>query len=315
MNYTTKTAVLVVAFRRADLYEQTLRAVREARPPRLYVALDAPREHVPGEKERCAQTAARTAQIVDWPCEIFLDQATRNLGMNLRVSSAIDWIFRHEERAIIIEEDCLAHPSFFHFCDELLERYGADERIAMISGNQFVPGGWPCNGASYTLARLAQVWGWASWRRAWRNYDHQMKAWPEERRRGQLLRRTFPNPRDRTYWRKNFDDLRTPGCWDYRWCFTRWRHDQHALVPAVNLCTNLGFGSDATNTKGPNHPAANVPLTPMSFPLRHPAHLALDDALDEQTARLLFSEGGFPAWWKYQREQRLGRWFPGLFGP
>ena len=291
MSYTTKTAVLVVPFSRADCYERTLRAIREARPPRLYLAMDAPRPHVAGEAERVAATRAVTARVVDWPCEVRTLVAEKNLGPNPRVASAVDWIFSHEERAIIFDDDCVAHPTFFQFCDELLEKYADDERVGMISGNQFVPGGWPgADGASYAFARLGQIWGWATWRRAWRNYDYDMQAWPAARR-SDFLSRIFPRRRDQVYWRKNFDDIRDPGCWDYRWCFARWLHRQVAVVPAVNLSQNIGFRPDATHTTQLDHPAANVPLVALEFPLRHPARVALDEALDAETTRLIFSTG------------------------
>ena len=41
------------------------------------------------------------------------------------------------EEGIVLEDDCLPHPSFFRFCEELLERYREDERIAMVSGDNF----------------------------------------------------------------------------------------------------------------------------------------------------------------------------------
>lgn len=296
MTYQTENAVLVIPFRRPALFERTLRAVGAVRPRRLYVAQDAPRLHVAGETERCRETFALIDQLVDWPCEIFRHQAPHNLGGSIRVSSAISWLFENEERAIILEEDCVTHPTFFRFCDELLEHYANDERVAMISGNQFVPGGWPQTGASYSFARLAQIWGWASWRRAWKHFDYGMRHWPDERRKGDLLRRTFARRRDRRYWRINFDDIRDPGCWDYRWRFANWRHNQAAIVPCVNLSSNIGFGFGATHTVQSNHPAAAVPLVAMEFPLRHPARFVLDDALDRETTRILFSTG--PIWFR-----------------
>jgi hypothetical protein len=45
------------------------------------------------------------------------------------VSGGIERFFEHEEQAIILEDDCLLHPDFFRFCDELLDCYVDDERI------------------------------------------------------------------------------------------------------------------------------------------------------------------------------------------
>ena len=309
----TKTAVLFVMFRRADLVGRCFAAVQSARPACLYLAADGPRPQVAGEDEQCARTRAVVEAMIDWPCDVHRDYATQNLGSGRRVSEAITWAFRTEERLIIIEDDCVADPTFFRFCDELLEYHANDDRVAMISGDQFVPGGWPCAGASYAFVRLAQIWGWATWRRAWRNFDFNMGAWPDEQRRG-LLGRIFSARRDRRHWTGNFNHALSIDCWDYQWCFARWRLGQAGIVPDRNLVTNIGFGPGALHTKAANHPVAALPRTPMEFPLKHPQVLAFDNALDEQSARRLFC-GGFTAWWNYQRDQRLARWLPALFPP
>ena len=306
-------AVLFIVFSRAPFARQVLQAIRAARPARLYLAADAPRPNVPADAPACAETWSTIRGAIDWPCDVRELRGERNLGPARFIPHAIDWFFSTEERGVILEEDCVPHPDFFRFCDELLERYASDERVAMISGSQFVRGGWPCGGHSYAAIRLSQIWGWATWRRAWRDYDFEMKAWPADRAGG-LLERTFARASDRRHWRKAFDHAHTINSWDYQWCFARWRRGQVGLVPATNLVSNIGFGPAALHTKAANHPVANLPAGPMEFPLRHPPTLAIDDALDAHFARLLFADG-LAAWWNYQRDQRLARWLPALFPP
>jgi hypothetical protein len=313
MSYATTSAVLVIVFNRAEFARELLQAIGVARPRRVYLAADHPRPHVATDAPRCAETWQVARAAIDWPCEVFTLQSPQNMGPARFIPHAIDWLFRHEERGIILEEDCIPHPDFFRFCDELLERYAHDERVAMISGSQFVPGGWPCGGNSYAFVRLSQIWGWATWRRAWKNYDFEMRAWPEQRRAG-LIERTFKRGHDRRHWRRNFDHALEIDSWDYQWCFARWQRGQAGIVPARNLISNIGFGPEALHTTAVNHPAANVPRVALDFPLRHPPAVVLDDRLDWQFSRLLFSDG-FQAWWNYQRDQRLARWLPWIFPP
>jgi hypothetical protein len=313
MSYTTSSAVLLILFNREAFAQRLLAAVRAVRPARLFLAADAPRPHVPTDAATCRQTWASVRDAIDWPCEVQTLQPARNIGPARFIPQAVDWMLTREECGIILEEDCIPHPDFFRFCDELLGRYAAEDRVAMISGCQFVPAGWPCGGASYAAVRLSQIWGWATWRRAWQHYDFEMKAWPEERRRG-LLQRVFATRRDQRHWTDNFDHALEIDSWDYQWCFARWRRGQVGLVPARNLVSNIGFGPEALHTKAANHPVANLPAVGLDFPLRHPPALQLDDALDAQFSRLLFC-GGFTAWWNYQRDQRLARWLPWIFPP
>ena len=54
-------------------------------------------------------------EAVDWPCEVSTNYSDVNLGCGERVSSGLDWVFDSVERAIVLEDDCLPHPSFFPF--------------------------------------------------------------------------------------------------------------------------------------------------------------------------------------------------------
>lgn len=197
---------------------------------------------------------------------------------------------------MIFEEDCVPNPSFFPFCDELLDRYADDPRVGMISGDQFVRGGWSFPGAaSYGFAQLTQIWGWAGWRRAWAHYDDAMSQWPQARRQDVLLRRIFPRYHPhRRYWRRRFDDCYASKvqAWDYRWAFARWLNGMFGIAPATNLVSYIGFRDDALHTRG-SHPLATLPTRAVESPLIHPTAVRADAALDSRTARLLFYEGGY----------------------
>ena len=51
-SYPLNTAVLFLTFNRLDTTEQVFQVIRKARPPRLYVASDGPRDNKPGEAEK-----------------------------------------------------------------------------------------------------------------------------------------------------------------------------------------------------------------------------------------------------------------------
>lgn len=169
-------AVLFLVFNRPDTTRQVLDSIRQARPPRLYVAADGAREDRPGERERCERVRG-IATDVDWPCEVHTLFRARNLGCKTAVSGGISWFFEQEEEGIILEDDVLPDQSFFVFCEELLERYRHEAKVTMISGDYF-HGNNHQPTASYFFSRYTHIWGWASWRRAWQHYDREMAQWP-----------------------------------------------------------------------------------------------------------------------------------------
>ena len=247
---TTQNAVLMLVFNRPDVTEQVFQAVRNARPPRLYVAADGPRPGQPQEEE----TTARVREVfkhVDWPCEVHTRFLTENLGCRNAVSSAIDWFFSKEEQGIVLEDDVLPSPAFFSYCDTMLERYKHDERVFSVVGNNLVEP-WYQHPESYFFSKVFFVWGWASWRRAWQHYDVNMSAWPNTRLQVNALPYTPNQKLHHAYWDLVFDLAfkNQISTWDHQWTFAHWENNAVCVTPANNLVRNIGFGADATHTSG-----------------------------------------------------------------
>jgi len=283
----TVSPILFLIFNRPDTTRQVFEAIRMAQPPRLYVAADGPRSDRPGESERCEE-ARQIATQVDWNCEVQTLFRDGNLGCAKAVSEAISWFFSHEELGIILEDDCLPEPSFFSFQDELLERFKHDDRVALISGNNFQRAP-RRDDRSYYYSVFNHIWGWGSWRRAWGKYDHAMSAWPTLRNQ-HWLRDFLGTKAAATYWARQFEETAKGNIdsWGYRWTYSCWREGMISVLPEVNLVKNIGFGSEATHTTGDNSNDVSSRTRPIEFPLRHPVHMIVDRQADSYTIKTRF---------------------------
>ncbi len=279
--------VLFLIFNRPDTTQQVFDAIRSAQPPRLYVAADGPREGRAGESERC-NTVREIATQVDWPCEVKTLFRDTNRGCRLAVSGAIDWFFENEEEGIILEDDCLPHPTWFRFAEELLENYRHDERIMCISAQHFHGKAYRPE-HSYFFSRYNHCWGWASWKRAWAYYDHEMDLWPELKDTPWLFYLGIGSKSFQVNWTRIFDMAykNEVDTWDYRWTFSCWTQSGMTILPSSNLVTNIGFGEDATHTTGTS-PLAGLPIEEMIFPLKHPIAVIRDFEADKWTDRNVF---------------------------
>ena len=250
-------------------------AIRQAKPPKLFVVADGPRDDRPDEAEKC-KAARAIIERVDWECEVIKNYSDVNLGCQKRVSSGLDWVFNSVEEAIIIEDDCLPHPTFFRFCEELLEKYRYDERIMMISGFNILEQ-WKSDIQSYHFTYYGSIWGWASWRRAWHYYDVNIKLWskPETRER---LRDIVGDSKQYLTRKKHFEDIYYGriDTWDYQWDFARLLQSGLSVVPSKNLISNIGFNQAATRTTVDSKGFSKIPLFPMTFPLIEPYTLTAD---------------------------------------
>jgi hypothetical protein len=262
-----KTAILFIVFNRPNTTNRVFEKIRQAKPPRLYVASDGPREGYEGEKEKVIKTR-EIATIVDWPCEVKTLFRDKNLGCKNGVSTAITWFFKHEEQGIILEDDCVPHLDFFSFCENLLNYYADDEKVGAITGNNFQNNKWR-GSASYYFSKFAHCWGWATWRRAWHHNDTDLKFWPKWRNSKDWLN-SMPDKVERRFWQNNFDRVYAGeiDTWDYPWDASRFRKGFVAATPNVNLVSNIGFGEGATHTISKNSQFSNMPtyeLGPMVY--------------------------------------------------
>jgi len=264
------TPVAFMIFRRPETTRKVFEQIAAARPQRLFIVADGPRSAQ--EAERC-QAARAVVERIDWPCEVHRNYADENMGLRKRIPSGLDWVFSHVERAIILEDDCLPHPTFFRFCEELLEYYADDTRVVHITGTNFGFQRTSSNASdSYYFTRYTHVWGWATWKRAWAQYDADMEAWHIPEKRRQILSR-FPWWM-RSYWNNVYEavDRRQIDTWAYQWLLTCLLHDGLTATPFENLVSHIGVGEGAVHyaKTSTDDGVSFRALEPVQFPLKHP---------------------------------------------
>lgn len=281
-------AILFLIFNRLDTTRKVFQSIREAKPPRLYIASDGPRLAHKGEEEQVQSVRKYVLASIDWDCEIKTLYREANLGCKMAVESAITWFFDHEESGIILEDDCVPDLSFFCFCQELLAYYQNDNRVMAISGSNLQLNRKQRDKYSYYFSRYPHCWGWATWRRAWHLYDKEMQLWPEIRDnewlKDILSNRSEERYRYRTYqkiYEKKYDS------WAYLWEFTCWVQGGLTVLPRTNLVSNIGYSSQGTHTHNTKSPFSNLATRSMEFPLLHPPFMIRDSKADSFTRYLV----------------------------
>ena len=280
--------VLFLIFNRPDTTQRVFEAIRQAKPARLFVAADGPREDRPGEAEKCAQ-ARSIIENVDWDCEVVTLFREKNLGCGKAVSSAIDWFFENVEEGIILEDDCLPSQPFFMYCQELLEYYRQDTRIMQISGSNFIKSEMD---ESYFFSKYGPCWGWATWKRAWKYYDVDMRLWPVVKVK--KLHYDFCFDEDEIKAREDIFDSVYNGAidtWDYQWVFAKLVNNGLSITPKENLVSNIGFSEDATHTRDKGNIRENFERKELVFPLLHPPFMLKNYEMDRKYFEAFLKKG------------------------
>jgi hypothetical protein len=287
------TAILFLVFNRPETTVKVFETIRKARPRRLYIAADGPREKRQGEAEAVAKVR-EIATAVDWPCEVKTLFRKHNLGCKYAVSGAIDWFFSQEECGIILEDDIVPNQGFFEYCQSALEQYRNDPRVGMVTGHS-IDGAHKSSIHQYStkFSIYGLIWGWATWRHVWNEYDVELVEWAPEKI-DFLLRQKSSNSLYVDMWRKIFSDVQCGkiNSWDYQLNYILLKKNLFCVMPPHNLIDNIGFNQDATHTIGdpPDWLIDSSPIVPEHVIFSKPK---VDVQLDRAIASKIF---GITAW-------------------
>ncbi|MDZ4816300.1 MAG: glycosyltransferase family 2 protein [Verrucomicrobiota bacterium] len=281
-------AVAVIVFNRPRHAARLLATLEQVKPNKLFVIADGPREGG-ADDAKCAEVRALFDRV-PWDCQVFRNYSEKNLGCGPRPATGISWVFEHVDEAIILEDDCVPDLTFFPYCQELLKRYRDDNRIMQISGNNFQFGSrsFP---SSYYFSNFFHCWGWATWKRAWTHFSHEMTDW-NNLDKDVFLRSIINDPAFVKSWKKTFDYAASAGrnhIWDYPWLYSCWRQKALCVLPAHNLVSNRGFDDEGgTHTHGKSR-YMDMVIAPLEFPLKHPDRKVADIPSDNYTQKTMFN--------------------------
>ena len=275
------TPILFNIFNRPEPTRKVLEAIRQQQPAKLYIHADGPRMGHPTDADNVEACKAIISELIDWPCDLQLFYETENKGCGHGPADAITWFFENEEQGIILEDDCLPHPDFFRFAEEMLERYKDDARITSIAGSNFQDGK-KRGKASYYFSNHNRIWGWATWRRVWKQYDYYLSI-ETDQSICSLIDQYFSRGRDRKYWKRVLYNVQNnqlnDSCWDYQFMYLQWKLNGMTITPNVNLVSNIGDGSDATHTNWVNNPNLNRKVTSL-YPIVYTDEVRISTAAD-----------------------------------
>lgn len=273
------TAVLFLIFNRPDTTIRVFEAIRQAKPPRFYVAADGPRKDKVGEKEKCEEVRSIIKQV-DWDCEVKTLFRDENLGCGKAVSQAITWFFEQEEEGIILEDDVFPHPDFFLYCEELLERYRSCDNVGVIAGHNHLYRNIDRE-TSYGFIHMSHIWGWATWRRVWKMYDFGLDTYTE-RDFIDGLKQNISNRNVIRYWKTIYNDMKEHkiDTWDFQLFISLASNRIFSIIPYHNLTKNIGFDERATHTLVAEQREMDVEISSI-YPIIHPSEIVADkEAID-----------------------------------
>jgi len=245
------TPILLNIFNRPSTTEIVFNQLRKIRPTKLFIAADGPRDGNDFDAVNCLKTRELVSHI-DWPCEVYKLFRDKNLGCDIAVPEAISWFFDNVNEGIILEDDCLGNESFFKFCDFLLNKYRNIDEVMMISGDNFQDS--VKENYSYYFSKYANIWGWATWKRAWLQYHDNFLDLNSEKIKNEI-NLSLKTKEEQKYWFNFYKKIKIKKIenWDAKWLLSIIYCSGKCITPTVNLVKNIGFDKNSTHTKDSGH--------------------------------------------------------------
>lgn len=238
--------IALFIFNRSDHLKRTLVSLRNCKgfhASDIYVFGDGPR--YPAD-----DLAVSDARIIAKEClgeNAHYRFADANKGLAESIIDGVTELTEKYGRVIVVEDDLVVSPEFLSFINASLDRYVDDERVKQVSGFNFsVP---EFDGLDEALFfPMITTWGWATWRRAWREFDPEAKDWRELMSDSEL-RNSF-NLQGAYDYTTMLQEQMLGKCdsWGIRWYWSVFRRDGIVCFPPQTLVRNIGM--DGTGTHG-----------------------------------------------------------------
>ena len=170
-----QTAILIIGFNRPKLLKKLLSTIPLSNSRRIYISIDGPRQPSEAIKVNEVRELVEAFAKRNLEVEIEFRFSEQNLGCKSGVRAAIDWAFESENSLIILEDDILVSKEFFSYMDYFLNHFETDLQIWHING--FSPLLPPYKNQFSYLTKFAHVWGWATWKNRWVEYDRELSSY------------------------------------------------------------------------------------------------------------------------------------------
>lgn len=232
-----KIATVLFTFQRSIHTKKVLDSLQknERRPDKLLIFQDGLSDKSDDDKWK---EVNQTIQNVDW-CDCDVIVSDRNKGLADSIVDGLDYVFRHYDAAIVLEDDCVVHSQFMTYMTESLVKYEMQKEIFSVSGYA-----WPVevekNGYDAYFTQRISSWGWGTWKDRWGFFKRDYRLLSRVKSTPELAERLYN-------WGRDLEQqllgnvLGKYNSWAVFWALSVIEQNGYCLAPYESLVDNIGF--------------------------------------------------------------------------
>jgi hypothetical protein len=185
-----------------------------------------------------------------------------NMGLANSIISGVTQLVNEYGRVIVFEDDLVSSPYTLQYFNEALNHYAAEETVMHISAYMF-----PLQDATLPetfFFRAAFSWGWATWARAWKNFNPDIDQLIGQFDAEKIHR--FSIEGTMNFWKQMQDfKARKNNSWAIRWYASVFLQNGVTLNPAKSLIHNIGHDGTGVHSNIENTYGVQVAKQPVKY--------------------------------------------------
>ena len=171
--------------------------------------------------------------------KIIIKLRENNYGLAKNMVSSVTEVINKHGMAIILEDDDVPSRYFLDFMNSALIKYKDDKKVMSITGYFFPVS--PNDLKQTAFTRLSASWGWATWARAWKYFDHDRNAPKLMNQFSPSMKKSFNFDNAANFWGQLKGNKQNKiDTWGVFWYATVFMNNGLTLSPTKSLIKNIG---------------------------------------------------------------------------
>ena len=244
---------------------QALRANKLSDQSKLYIFCDGAKE---GSSQTLLAHIAQTKAIAKqekWCKEVEVIEQPANKGLADSIVGGVTDIISKYGKIIVLEDDIVTAPDFLTYMNQALNLYKDDERVMHIAGYN-LPIDTSSANQTYFSPHMS-CWGWATWQRAWKNFDRDADKIHAQLSSAKNGMWNFDMENSRAFYPQLKANIKGKiKTWAIFWYANIFLKDGLCLMPEKSFVQNIGFDGSGENC-GEDTSHSHEALASLSEPL------------------------------------------------
>jgi hypothetical protein len=263
--------IALFVYNRPEHTRRTLQFLQQnelAANSRLFIFSDGPKNAKQAEK--VAEVRALIKQVEGFK-SVEIIERNSNLGLANSVIRGVSQLMQEFGQAIVFEDDLITSPYTLRYFNDALVRYQKEDQVMHIGAYMYpLPIVESEQLPETFFFRAATSWGWATWARAWQQFNPDVEALMKQFDAEKIHQ--FSIEGSMNFW-KQMQELKAGknNSWAIRWYASIFLKGGLTLNPAHSLVSNIGH--DGSGVHSGINEIYNVSISPQ--PVKHfPEHIA-----------------------------------------